>query len=108
MRALDALGHALAVAGSMAWQITWSLILGFTLSGIVQAVIRRQAITRLLGDDRPKTLAIATGLGSASSSCAYAAVSLGPGLVPRGAYFTANMAIPIPTIHLVVEACTIL
>jgi hypothetical protein len=40
MHALDALGHALSVAGSMAWQITWSLILGFTLSGIVQAVVR--------------------------------------------------------------------
>ncbi len=66
MRALDALGHALAVAGSMTWQVTWSLILGFTLSGIVQAVIRRQAVIRLLGDDKPKTLALAAGLGAAS------------------------------------------
>ena len=67
MDVLDALGHALGVAGSMAWQITWSLILGFTLSGVVQAVIRRQTIIRLLGDNRPKTLAVATGLGAASS-----------------------------------------
>src|SRR5712691_11321346 len=59
MRALDALGHALATAGSMTWQITWSLILGFTLSAIVQAVIRRQTITRLLGDDKPRALALA-------------------------------------------------
>jgi uncharacterized protein len=40
---LDAIGHALAVAGSMTWQITWSLILGFTLSAVVQAVVRRGA-----------------------------------------------------------------
>ncbi len=108
MRALDALGHALAVAGSMAWQITWSLILGFTLSGIVQAVIRRQTITRLLGDDRPKTLAIATGLGAASSSCSYAAVALARALFRRGANFTATMAFEIASTNLVIELGIIL
>ena len=76
MRALDAIGHALTVAGSMTWQITWSLILGFTLSAVVQALVRRSTVVRLLGDDRPVTLARATGLGAASSSCSYAAVAL--------------------------------
>ena len=103
MEVLDALGHALAVAGSMAWQITWSLILGFTLSGVVQAVIRRQTIIRLLGDDKPKTLAIATGLGAASSSCSYAAVALARALVRRGANFTAAMAFEIASTNLVIE-----
>ena len=55
MAALDALGHALAVAGTMTWEITWSLILGFTLSAVVQAVVRRETVARLLGDDRPRT-----------------------------------------------------
>jgi uncharacterized protein len=103
MPALDALGHALAVAGSMAWQITWSLILGFTLSGVVQAVIRRQTIIRLLGDSKPRTLAIATGLGAASSSCSYAAVALARALVRRGADFTAAMAFEIASTNLVIE-----
>ena len=103
MQVLDALGHALGVAGSMAWQITWSLILGFTLSGVVQAVIRRQTIIRLLGDNRPKTLAIATGLGAASSSCSYAAVALARALFRRGADFTAAMAFEIASTNLVIE-----
>jgi len=103
MAVLDALGHALGTAGSMAWQITWSLILGFTLSGVVQAVIRRQRIVRLLGDDRPKTLAIATGLGAASSSCSYAAVALARALVRRGADFAAAMAFEIASTNLVIE-----
>jgi uncharacterized membrane protein YraQ (UPF0718 family) len=103
MQVLDALAHALGTAGSMAWQITWSLILGFTLSGVVQAVIRRQTIIRLLGDDRPKTLAIATGLGAASSSCSYAAVALARALVRRGADFTAAMAFEIASTNLVIE-----
>src|SRR5262249_53942200 len=108
MRALDALGHALAVAGSMTWQITWSLILGFTLSAIVQAVIRRQTITRLLGDDSPRSLAVATGLGAASSSCSYAAVALARALFRRGANFTAAMAFEIASTNLVIELGIIL
>jgi len=87
----------------MAWQITWSLILGFTLSGVVQALIRRQTIIRLLGDNRPKTLAVATGLGAASSSCSYAAVALARALFRRGADFTAAMAFEIASTNLVIE-----
>jgi len=108
MRALDALGHALGTAGSMAWQITWSLILGFGLSAVVQAVVRREAITRLLGDDRPGTLAIATGLGAASSSCSYAAVALARSLFRKGANFTAAMAFEIASTNLVIELGIIL
>jgi uncharacterized protein len=108
IRALDALGHALAVAGSMTWQVTWSLILGFTLSGIVQAVIRRQAVIRLLGDDKPKTLALATGLGAASSSCSYAAVALARALFRQGASFTAAMVFEIASTNLVIELGIIL
>src|SRR6201982_1155617 len=103
MRALDAIGHALAVAGSMTWQITWSLILGFTLSAVVQAVIRRQTIVRLLGDDKPKTLARATGVSAASSSCSYAAVALARALFRRGASFTAAMTFEIASTNLVIE-----
>ena len=46
--------HALELAGSMTWEIPWALILGFTLSAVVQAVVRRESVTRLLGDDRPQ------------------------------------------------------
>jgi uncharacterized membrane protein YraQ (UPF0718 family) len=108
MRVLDALGHALAVAGSMTWQITWSLILGFTLSAVVQAVVRRSTVVRLLGSDRPKALALATGLGAASSSCSYAAVALARSLFRRGASFTAAMAFEIASTNLVIELGIIL
>jgi uncharacterized membrane protein YraQ (UPF0718 family) len=108
MRVLDAIGHALALAGSMTWQVTWSLILGFTLSAVVQAVVRRETVARLLGDDRPRTLALATGLGAASSSCSYAAVALARALVRRGASFTAAMAFEIASTNLVIELGIIL
>jgi uncharacterized protein len=108
MRALDAIGHALGVAGSMTWQITWSLILGFALSAVVQAVVRRETIARLLGDARPKTLVLASGLGAASSSCSYAAVALARALFRRGASFVAAMAFEIASTNLVIELGIIL
>jgi uncharacterized protein len=92
----------------MTWEILWALILGFTLSAIVQAVVRRSTIVRRLGDDRPRTLALAAGFGAASSSCSYAAVALARSLFRKGASFTAAMAFEIASTNLVVELGVIL
>ena len=108
MKLLPAVGHALALAGSMTWEITWALILGFALSAVVQAVVRRSTIVSLMGDDRPRTLAVAAGLGAASSSCSYAAVALARSLFRKGANFTAAMAFEIGSTNLVVELGIIL
>jgi uncharacterized protein len=108
VRELRALGHALLVAGSMTWQILWALILGFILASVVQAVVRRATIERLLGDDSPRALAVATGLGAASSSCSYAAVALARALFRKGAGFTAAMVFEIASTNLVVELGIIL
>jgi uncharacterized protein len=103
MRFVHALGHALAVAGGMTWQILWSLILGFTLSAVVQALVRRGTVERLLGNDSPKALGLATGLGIASSSCSYAAVALARALFRKGANFTAAMVFELASTNLVIE-----
>jgi uncharacterized membrane protein YraQ (UPF0718 family) len=105
---MNAIGHALEIAGSMAWEITWALILGFGLSAIIQALVPKDVIARLLGDDRPRTLAVAAGLGAASSSCSYAAVALARSLLRKGASFTAAMAFEIASTNLVVELGVIL
>jgi uncharacterized protein len=102
-----ALGHelwrALSFALGMTWEILWALILGFALSGAVQAVVSKRELTRLLPDDSPRTLAIATGLGAASSSCSYAAVALARSLFRKGADFTAAMAFEFASTNLVIE-----
>jgi uncharacterized membrane protein YraQ (UPF0718 family) len=100
---MEAIGRALALAGSMTWAILWALILGFALSAVVQAVVRKSTIVRLMGDDRPRTLAVASLLGAASSSCSYAAVALARSLFRKGANFTAAMAFEIGSTNLVVE-----
>jgi hypothetical protein len=103
MSVLVNVGEALKMAGSMTWQITWSLVLGFVLSAVVQAAVRRDVITRALGDDRATTLAKATGLGVASSSCSYAAVALARTLFRKGASFTAAIVFELASTNLVIE-----
>jgi uncharacterized membrane protein YraQ (UPF0718 family) len=100
---MGAVGHALAMAGSMAWEILWALILGFMLAAGVQAVVRRATVVRLLGNDSPRALLAASGLGAASSSCSYAAVALARSLFRKGANFTAAMTFEIASTNLVIE-----
>jgi hypothetical protein len=87
----------------MFWEILWALILGFFLSGVVQAVVRKGEMRRLMDDDSPRSIAIATVLGAVSSSCSYAAVALARSLFRKGANFTAAMAFEIASTNLVVE-----
>ena len=104
----SALAHALDLAASMTWLILWALILGFALSAAVQAVVSKNEMVRLLPDDRPRSLAIACGLGMASSSCSYAAVALARSLFRKGANFTAAMAFEFASTNLVIELGVIL
>jgi uncharacterized membrane protein YraQ (UPF0718 family) len=92
----------------MGWEILWPLILGFGLSGAIQAVVSKRQISKILPDSRPKTLLIATGLGAASSSCSYAAVALARSIFRKGADFTAAMAFEIASTNLVIELGIIL
>ncbi len=103
-----ALGHALKLTGSMSWEILWALILGFGLSAAVQAVVSKSEMTRLLPDDSLRSIAIACGLGAASSSCSYAAVALARSIFRKGASFTAAMAFEFASTNLVVELGIIL
>jgi len=104
----DAIVRALSIAFAMGWEILWPLILGFTLSGIVQAVVSHSEMSRLLPDDRPRSIAIALGLGAASSSCSYAAVALARSIFRKGANFTAAMAFELASTNLVLELSIII
>lgn len=103
-----AIAHALMMSLAMAWEILWALILGFSLSAVVQAVVSKEEMSRLLPDDSPRTIAIASGLGAASSSCSYAAVAIARSMFRKGANFTAAMAFQFASINLVLELGTLL
>ena len=98
-----AIVRALHVSASMTWEILWALILGFSLSAVVQAVVSKSEMSRLLPDDSPRCLTIAAALGAASSSCSYAAVALARSIFRKGADFTAAMAFEFASTNLVIE-----
>ncbi|HEY2161786.1 MAG TPA: permease [Solirubrobacteraceae bacterium] len=105
---MDAITHALRFAFGMTWQVLWALILGFALSSVVQAVVSKRQMRKLLPDDSPRTLVVASGLGAASSSCSYASVALARSLFRKGADFTAAMAFQFASTNLVLELGVIL
>ena len=105
---MDAITDALSFAFGMTWEVLWALILGFALSAAVQAVVSKEQMQRLLPDDSPRTLAVAAGLGAASSSCSYASVALARSLFRKGANFTAAIAFEIASTNLVIELGIIL
>ena len=108
MTLLIDISQALFMAFSMFWEILWPLILGFALSGIVQAVVSHQSMAKALGGDSPKNLTLATLFGIASSSCSYAAVALARSIFQKGASFTASMVFELASTNLVIELGIIL
>ena len=105
---IDAVGQALSMAFAMGWEILWPLILGFTLSAVVQAVVSHREMSRLLPDDKSRSIATALAIGAASSSCSYAAVALARSIFRKGANFTAAMAFEIASTNLVLELSIIM
>src|SRR5947208_10046382 len=105
---MDAILNALYTAFAMFWEVLWPLVLGFALSGAVQAVVSHRSLARLLGDDSPRSLTLATLFGVASSSCSYAAVALARSIFRNGASFTAAMVFELASTNLVMELGMIL
>ncbi len=103
MIVLDKFGDGLWNAFQMAWEVWWALILGFVLSGIVQAWVPRARMERALGGAGARQVGLATALGAASSSCSYAAVAIAKSLFQKGASFAAAMAFQFASTNLVFE-----
>src|ERR1700761_1791907 len=103
MHWLSEIGRALQMGAMMGWQMLWALILGFGLSAVVQATVSREKVAKLMPDGGPRSIAIASGLGAASSSCSYAAVAIARTLFRKGADFRAAMAFEFASTNLVFE-----
>lgn len=86
----------------MFWEVLWPLVLGFGLSAIVQVFVSHRTMARLLGDESPRSMTLATLFGSASSSCSYAAVALARSIFRKGASFTAAMVFELASTNLVI------
>jgi uncharacterized membrane protein YraQ (UPF0718 family) len=100
--------QSLVMAAAMAWQVGWSLVLGFALSGVIQAVVSREKMRAQLGHAGLREIALATAYGAASSSCSYAAAALSKTLFKKGAALTPSLAFLFSSTNLVVELGVIL
>src|SRR5215210_8553918 len=103
MTVLEFFGDGLWNAFQMTWEVLWALVLGFFLSGVVQAWIPRARMERALGGRGMRELVLATGLGAASSSCSYAAVAIAKSMFQKGASFAVAMAFQFASTNLVFE-----
>jgi len=102
------IGRSLREAFYMFWDTLWALVLGFGVSGAVQAFVSREAMQRHLGDHRPAAVVRASLYGMVSSSCSYAASAVARSLFARGADFLASMVFMFASTNLVVELGVVL
>jgi YHS domain-containing protein/uncharacterized membrane protein YraQ (UPF0718 family) len=100
---VDSIGRSLREGFFMFWETLWPLILGFGLSGAVQAFVSRESMQNKMGDHGPKSIARASGYGMVSSSCSYAASAMSKSLFVKGADFVASMVFMFASTNLVLE-----
>jgi uncharacterized membrane protein YraQ (UPF0718 family)/YHS domain-containing protein len=103
MEVLEVIWHGLEDSFLMAWEVWWALVFGFAISGIVQAWVPRERIEKALSGSGPRPVALATGLGAASSSCSYAAVAIAKSLFEKGASAATALAFEFASTNLVWE-----
>ena len=103
MHVLIDIGHSFREGFFMFWETLWALVLGFGLSGAVQAFVSRSEMERLLGRGGPREIARASLLGAASSSCSYAASAMAKTLFQRGADFVSSMVFMFASTNLVIK-----
>jgi uncharacterized membrane protein YraQ (UPF0718 family) len=108
MSILHQFGDALLMAAGMFWKVGWSLVLGFTLSAVLQVAVSKESMQRVLGKSGPKQIALATLFGAASSSCSYASASVSRTLLQKGAALTNALAFLFSSTNLVIELGVIL
>jgi uncharacterized membrane protein YraQ (UPF0718 family)/YHS domain-containing protein len=103
MEVLTVIGNGFKDAFLMAWTVWWALVLGFAISAIVQAWVPRERIQNAMGASGFRPVAIATGLGAASSSCSYAAIAIAKSLFQKGASAASALAFQFSSTNLVIE-----
>jgi uncharacterized membrane protein YraQ (UPF0718 family)/YHS domain-containing protein len=97
------IGDSLREGFFMFWVTLWALVLGFALSGAVQAFVSKEQMQRVMGDHKPAAVARASGFGMVSSSCSYAATAMAKSLFQKGADFTTAMIFMFASTNLVLE-----
>ncbi|MCJ7753446.1 MAG: permease, partial [Thermoanaerobaculales bacterium] len=103
MELLSTWGEAAMTAAGFFWKAGWAFVLGYAVSGMIQAFVPKAKLTRHMGDPGFKSVSLATVFGAASSSCSFAALAAARSLVLKGAHFVAAVAFMFASTNLVIE-----
>ena len=95
-------------AAAMGWGLLWALVLGFTLSGMLQVFVSKEQMSRSFGRTNLRSMALATVFGGASSSCSYAAAATGRSALQKGAALIPALAFMFASTNLVIELGAVL
>jgi uncharacterized protein len=106
--AMDWLRLSLYHALAMLWSTFWALVMGFTVSGVLQVFVSKEQMSRAFGQTNLKSVSLATGLGAASSSCSYAAVAAARSAIQQGAALIPALAFMFASTNLVIELGAVL
>lgn len=100
---IHTISSTLYLTAAMGWQILWGLVFGFLLSSIIDVLVSKAELQKLMPDDSAASITRASLFGAASSSCSYAAVAIARSIFRKGGNFTAAIAFELASTNLVIE-----
>ncbi|WP_020402292.1 permease [Gracilimonas tropica] len=96
-------GESTKTALGFFWKSGWAFVLGYFVSGMIQAFVPKGKLTKYMGDGGIKSVSLSTLFGAASSSCSFAALAAARALIKKGAHFIAGVAFMFASTNLVIE-----
>ena len=105
---MDRILEALRTTGLLFWMTFWAFTLGYTLSAVLQTLVTREQMSRVLGERGLRQGALATFFGFISSSCSFAALAASRTVFSKGAHVANAFSFLIASTNLVIELGIIL
>ena len=94
--------EGLILAGDFLWQAFWALMLGFMISGAIQAFVSKEGMVNYMGEPNAKSVLYAMGFGTASTSCSFGDIAATKTLFKKGAHIIPAVAFKIASTNFVI------
>ncbi|WP_028580329.1 permease [Desulfogranum japonicum] len=95
--------HASMISLGLFWMALWAFALGYFVSSLIQVLVTKQRMQRMMGIAGPKSMILGAFFGFVSSSCSFAALSTTRALFQKGAGLAPAMAFMLASTNLVIE-----
>ena len=96
-------GEAAKTAVGFFWKAGWAFVLGYFVSGMIQAFVPKGRLTPYMGRSGSRVFRWRRCSVRISSSCSFAALATARSLVLKGAHFVAAVAFMFASTNLVIE-----